>query len=64
MSLMVVGCTLKMLQLLQQFEHLAIPLAQAVELFVNSFGVKGIVSELMRSVNTCVVVLLWMWFID
>jgi len=42
------GCTLKMLQLLQQYEHLATHLAQAVELIVNIFGVKGIVSEIMR----------------
>jgi len=42
------GCTLKMLQLLQQYEHLATHLAQAVELIVNTFGVKGIVSEIMR----------------
>jgi len=37
-----------MLQLLQQYEHLATHLAQAVELIVNTFGVKGIVSEIMR----------------
>jgi len=37
-----------MLQLLQQYEHLAVHLAQAVELMVNTFGVKGIVSEIMR----------------
>lgn len=37
-----------MLQLLQQFEHLVSPLAQAVELIVNSFGVKAIVLEIMR----------------
>ena len=42
------GCTLKMLQLLQQYEHLATHLAQAVELIVNTFGVKVIVSEIMR----------------
>jgi len=45
---MLTGCTLKMLQLLQQYEHLAVHLAQAVELMVNTFGVKGIVSEIMR----------------
>jgi len=37
-----------MLQLLQQYEHLATHLAQAIELIVNTFGVKGIVSEIMR----------------
>ena len=37
-----------MLQLLQQYEHLATHLDQAVELIVNTFGVKGIVSEIMR----------------
>jgi len=45
---LLLGCTLKMLQLLQQYEHLAPHLAQAVELIVNTFGVKGIVSEIMR----------------
>ena len=37
-----------MLQLLQQYEHLVTHLAQAVELIVNTFGVKVIVSEIMR----------------
>jgi len=45
-----------MLQLLQQYEHLATHLAQAVELIVNTFGVKAIVSEIMRySCPSCIV---------
>jgi len=48
LDLLLTGCTLKMLQLLQQYEHLATHLAQAVELIVSTFGVKGIVSEIMR----------------
>jgi len=44
------GASLKIVQLLQHFEHLVQPLAQAVETFVNEFAVKSIVSEVMRSV--------------
>jgi len=52
----ITGCTLKMLQLLQQYEHLPTHLAQAVDLIVNTYGVKGIVSEIMRysyTLSTC-----------
>ena len=41
--------SLKIVQLLQHFEHLVQPLAQAVETFVNEFAVKSIVSEVIRS---------------
>ena len=43
-----IGVSLKIVQLLQHFEHLVQPLAQAVETFVNAFGVKSIVSEVLR----------------
>jgi len=42
------GVSLKIVQLLQHFEHLVQPLAQAVETFVNEFSVKSIVSEVIR----------------
>ena len=44
----VVGCRLKLLQLLQHFEHLASALAQAVHTFALEFGATTMVSEMMR----------------
>ena len=52
------GTSLKIVQLLQHFEHLVQPLAQAVETFVNEFAVKSIVSEVLRSVYC-----LCMWYV-
>ena len=50
--------SLKIVQLLQHFEHLVHPLAQAVETFVNEFSVKSIVSEVIRSVDSvnCIII--------
>lgn len=48
MYLLFLGVSLKIVQLLQHFEHLVQPLAQAVETFVNEFSVKSIVSEVIR----------------
>ena len=48
MFVTVVGCRLKLLQLLQHFEHLASPLAQAVNTFALEFGATTMVSEMMR----------------
>lgn len=45
------GVSLKIVQLLQHFEHLVQPLAQAVETFVNEFSVKSIVSEVIREIG-------------
>ncbi|KAJ7379614.1 meiotic chromosome condensation [Desmophyllum pertusum] len=45
------GVSLKIVQLLQHFEHLVNPLAQAVETFVNEFSVKNIVSEVIREIG-------------
>lgn len=45
------GVSLKIAQLLQHFEHLVQPLAQAVETFVNEFGVKSFVSEIIREIG-------------
>ena len=42
------GVSLKVLQMLQHFEHLVTPLAQAVEMFANTFGAKNAVSEVIR----------------
>ena len=48
LSFLCLGVSLKIVQLLQHFEHLVQPLAQAVETFVNEFSVKSIVSEVIR----------------
>ncbi|XP_070560344.1 condensin complex subunit 1-like [Ptychodera flava] len=45
------SASLKIIQLLQHFEHLCCPLAQAVDMFVNEFGVKSVVSEIMREIG-------------
>ncbi|XP_074654081.1 condensin complex subunit 1-like isoform X2 [Tubulanus polymorphus] len=45
------GASLKIIQLLQHFEHLTSPLAQAVEMFVNEYGSKAIVGEIMREIG-------------
>lgn len=47
-TFLVLGVSLKIVQLLQHFEHLVQPLAQAVETFVNEFSVKSVVSEVIR----------------
>ena len=38
--------------MLQHFEHLVTPLAQAVEVFVNTFGAKNVVSEIVRELGS------------
>ena len=48
----VLGVSLKVVQMLQHFEHLVTPLAQAVEIFANTFGAKNVVSEVIRY-RTC-----------
>ncbi|KAJ8320625.1 hypothetical protein KUTeg_002212 [Tegillarca granosa] len=45
------GASLKILQLLQHFEHLVIPLAYTVEVITNDYGVKSVVSEIMREIG-------------
>ena len=42
------GISLKIVQLLQHFDHLVQPLAQAVQTFVDEFSIKGVVSEVIR----------------
>ena len=42
---------MKLVQLLQHFEHLAAPLAQAVQMFAEEFGSKGIAGEIMREIG-------------
>ena len=49
----VLGVSLKVVQMLQHFEHLVTPLAQAVEIFANTFGAKNVVSEVIRY-STCI----------
>ncbi|CAH1239876.1 NCAPD2 [Branchiostoma lanceolatum] len=43
------GASLKIIQLLQHFEHLASPMAQMVELFAQQFGAKSVISDILRS---------------
>ena len=43
-----IGCSLKIIQLLQHYEHLTTHLAVAVGVFVEEFGVKSIVANVMR----------------
>ncbi|XP_013415078.1 condensin complex subunit 1-like isoform X2 [Lingula anatina] len=45
------GASLKIIQLLQHFEHLSSPLAQGLELFVTELGLKGVVGEIMRELG-------------
>ncbi|XP_076315224.1 condensin complex subunit 1-like isoform X2 [Tachypleus tridentatus] len=45
------ACSLKIIQLLQHFEHLASSFAQAIEVFVNSYGVKNILNEIIREIG-------------
>ncbi|XP_064610959.1 condensin complex subunit 1-like [Liolophura sinensis] len=45
------GASLKIIQLLQHFEHLVVPLAQAVELISTEYGVKTVVAEIMREIG-------------
>ena len=45
---MFTGASLKIIQLLQHFEHLVSPLASMVHICVEEYGHKSIVAELMR----------------
>ncbi|XP_071110071.1 condensin complex subunit 1-like [Haliotis cracherodii] len=45
------GASLKVIQLLQHFEHLVSPMSLTVELFVNHYGAKSVVSEIMREIG-------------
>ncbi|XP_067659519.1 condensin complex subunit 1-like [Haliotis asinina] len=45
------GASLKVIQLLQHFEHLVSPLSLTVEMFVNHYGAKSVVSEIMREIG-------------
>ncbi|XP_042208169.1 condensin complex subunit 1-like [Homarus americanus] len=44
------ACALKLMQLLQHFEHMVTPAAQGVILLVESFGIKSVVAELVREI--------------
>ncbi|XP_071805504.1 condensin complex subunit 1-like [Asterias amurensis] len=46
------GASLKIIQLLQHFEHLVSPMAQGVQTIVAQFGAKNIVSEIMRELGS------------
>ncbi|XP_052287084.1 condensin complex subunit 1-like isoform X2 [Dreissena polymorpha] len=45
------GASLKIIQLLQHFEHLVSPLANAVAICVEEYGYKSIVAELTREIG-------------
>ncbi|XP_066297362.1 condensin complex subunit 1-like [Branchiostoma lanceolatum] len=45
------GASLKIIQLLQHFEHLASPMAQMVELFAQQFSAKSVISDIMREIG-------------
>ncbi|KAI8500241.1 meiotic chromosome condensation [Branchiostoma belcheri] len=45
------GASLKIIQLLQHFEHLASPMAQMVELFALQFSTKSVISDIMREIG-------------
>ncbi|XP_041377786.1 condensin complex subunit 1-like [Gigantopelta aegis] len=45
------GASLKVMQLLQHFEHTVSPLTQAVELVVIEYGAKSVASEIMREIG-------------
>ncbi|XP_066912331.1 condensin complex subunit 1-like [Clytia hemisphaerica] len=45
------GASMKMIQLLQHFEHLVSPLAQAITTFVTDFGAKNLVSDVIREIG-------------
>ncbi|XP_032230454.1 condensin complex subunit 1 [Nematostella vectensis] len=45
------GASLKIVQLLQHFEHLVPHMAQAVDTIATEFGVKSIVSEIIREIG-------------
>ncbi|ESO89837.1 hypothetical protein LOTGIDRAFT_61640, partial [Lottia gigantea] len=45
------GASLKIMQLLQHFEHLVVPIVQILEIFVNQYQDKSIISELMREIG-------------
>ncbi|XP_078617056.1 condensin complex subunit 1-like isoform X2 [Branchiostoma floridae x Branchiostoma japonicum] len=45
------GASLKIIQLLQHFEHLASPMAQMVQLFAQQFGAKSVISDIMREIG-------------
>ncbi|XP_042876759.1 condensin complex subunit 1-like [Penaeus japonicus] len=44
------ACSLKLMQLLQHFEHMVTPAAQGVILLIESFGITSVVSEMVREI--------------
>ncbi|XP_033119867.1 condensin complex subunit 1-like isoform X2 [Anneissia japonica] len=46
------SASLKFTQLLQHFEHLSGPLAEAIALITTNFGVKNIVNEILREIGS------------
>ncbi|ROT63466.1 hypothetical protein C7M84_018678 [Penaeus vannamei] len=44
------ACSLKLMQLLQHFEHMVVPCAQGVILLIESFGITSVVAEMVREI--------------
>lgn len=45
------GCSLKIVQLVQHFEHLVVPLAQTLQVITEEFGVKTVLCEITREIG-------------
>ncbi|OWF35443.1 condensin complex subunit 1-like [Mizuhopecten yessoensis] len=45
------GCSLKVVQLVQHFEHLVVPLAQTLQVITEEFGVKTVLCEITREIG-------------
>ncbi|XP_060069329.1 condensin complex subunit 1-like [Ylistrum balloti] len=45
------GCSLKLVQLVQHFEHLVAPLAQTLQVITEEFGVKTVLCEITREIG-------------
>ncbi|KAG1681236.1 Condensin complex subunit 1 [Nymphon striatum] len=45
------SCTLKIIQLLRHFDHLVSPLAYGVGIFVNNYGAKTIINDIIREIG-------------
>ncbi|XP_064081670.1 condensin complex subunit 1-like [Macrobrachium nipponense] len=45
------ACSLKLMQLLQHFEHMVTPAAQGIILLINSYDNKSVISEMIREIT-------------
>jgi condensin complex subunit 1 len=47
-----IGAVVKVIQLVQNFEHLVMPMAEAMQFFATSCGVQNVVSETIREIGS------------